>query len=440
MSSSKGKRSDPLGDNIDWFRQASPYIRSMRDATLVISATDVAMHQHSDALLADVALLNHLGVRIVLVHGIRVQLEQALQAEQIESSFHNGRRVTPAEVLPVLTGVIGRERISVEAALSAGVLGMQTARTNVVSGNVITAKPYGIYDGVDFQHTGLVRKVDAAAIHAQLDRGAVVLLSPVGYSPSGELFNLRHEDLATEVAIALRADKLIHLLPKREMNALARSAMQQISPQECDAFIKRRKALAEPVKVALESAADACRRGVRRSHLLDAELDGCLFRELFTRDGCGTMVTTDGYDGLRRATPDDLLGLEQLIRPLEAQGALVPRAREQLERDVEQYIVIERDGLIVACAAMFNHNGSCELACLATHIDYRNAGHAEQLLRHLEQQAQTSNASALFVLTTQTTHWFKERGFKPGKLEDLPTGKRELYNYKRNSKIMLKTL
>lgn len=434
------KRSDPLGDNIDWFRQASPYIRSMRDSTLVLSATDAAMHQKTDALLGDVALLNHLGVRVVLVHGIRDQLDVALQAASIESSFHGGRRVTPTEALPALTGVIGRERIAVEAALSAGVSGMPTARTNVVSGNYITAKPYGIHDGVDFQHTGLVRRVDAAAIHAQLDRGAVVLLSPVGYSPNGELFNLRHEDLATEVAVALRAEKLIHLLPKRDVQALTKAALHQISPQETDAFIKRRKRLIEPLKVALSSAADACRRGVRRSHVLDAELDGSLFRELFTRDGCGTMITSDGYDGLRRAGPDDLLGLEQLIRPLEAQGALVPRARDQLEQDVESYTVIERDGLIVACAAMFKHENSCELACLATHQDYRNAGHAEQLLKHLEQQAKAQRAKVLFVLTTQTSHWFNERGFELGSLSDLPVGKRELYNHNRNSKIMLKTI
>ncbi|MGB0867853.1 MAG: amino-acid N-acetyltransferase, partial [Granulosicoccaceae bacterium] len=396
------KRSDPLGDNIDWFRQASPYIRSMRDATLVISATDAALHQLHDALLSDVALLNQLGIRVVLVHGIRDQLDVALQAQRIQSSFHEGRRVTPAEALPSLTAVIGRERIAVEAALSASTSGLQTVRTNVVSGNYITAKPYGIHDGVDYQQTGLVRRVDAMAIHAQLDRGAVVLLSPVGYSPSGELFNLRHEDLATEVAVALRADKLIQLLPKRDIQPLSRSAVFEISPQETDDFIRRRKRLVEPLRVALSSAADACRRGVRRSHILDAELDGSLFRELFSRDGCGTMVTADGYDGLRRASADDLPGLESLIRPLEVRGALVPRAREQLEQELENYTVIERDGLIVACAAMFKHDKSCELACLATHEDYRNAGHAEQLLSHLQQQAKLAKAEVIFVLTTQT--------------------------------------
>lgn len=434
------KRSDPLGDNIDWFRQASPYISSMRGATMVLSATDAALHQPGEALLRDVALLNQLGVRVVLVHGIRDQLDSALQAERIKSRFHDGRRVTPAEALPALAAVIGRERIAVEAALSAGSSALQVARTNVVSGNTITARPYGIHDGVDFQHTGLVRRVDAPAIHAQLDRGAVVLLSPLGYSPGGELFNLRHEDLATEVAVALRADKLIHLLPKRDIKALTRARAFELTPPQSDDFVRRRPRLAEPLRVALNSAADASRRGVRRSHLLDAELDGSLLRELFSRDGCGTMITTDGYDGLRRAAADDLPGLEQLIRPLEAQGALVPRAREQLEQELPHYTVIERDGLIVACAAMFQHARSCELACLATHRDYRNAGHAEQLLQHLQQQARDAGAEVLFVLTTQTSHWFRERGFAPGQLDDLPVAKRALYNTSRNSNIMLKDL
>lgn len=434
------KRSDPLGNNIDWFRQASPYIRRMRDATLVLSATDAAMHQQTDALLSDIALLNHLGVRVVLVHGVRNQLDAALQAEQIHSSFHQGRRITPAEALPTLAGVVGRERIAIEAALSAGVADLHSARTNIVSGNYITAKPYGIHDGVDFQQTGLVRRVDANAIHAQLDHGAVVLLSPLGYSPSGELFNLRHEDLATEVAIALRADKLIHLLPQHEMQNLTQAAIHHLSPQETDALIAHPQDMAAPLKVALGSAAEACRRGVRRSHLLDAELDGSLFRELFSRDGCGTMITTDGYDGLRHASADDLHKLEQLIHPLVKQGVLVARAREQLEQELKHYSVIERDGLIVACAAMFQHGNSCELACLATHSDYRNTGYAEQLLKHLQQQAQDAGAKVLFVLTTQTSHWFRERGFKAGELSDLPAGKRELYNHHRNATILLKSI
>ncbi len=327
-----------------------------------------------------------------------------------------------------------------EAALSAGVANTPATRTNVVSGNFITAKPYGVHDGVDFQQTGLVRKVDGTAIHAQLDKGSVVLISPVGYSPSGELFNLRHEDLATEVAVALRAEKLIHLLAKTEIKPLVRAAIHQISPPQADTLIRRRRSMAEPLKVALASAADASRRGVRRSHLLDAQLDGSLFRELFSRDGCGTMISTDGYDGLRRATAEDLPGIEQLIRPLEEQGALVPRAREQLEHDLAHYAVIERDGLIVACAAMFAHDSVCELSCLATHPNYRNAGHAEQLLNHLEEQARLARAEALYVLTTQTSHWFKERGFKTGQLQDLPTTKRAQYNHNRNSKIMLKAL
>lgn len=434
------KRNDPLGENIDWFRQASPYIRSMRDTTLVLSATDTVIHQLGNALLNDAALLNHLGIRIVLVHGIRDQLEQALAAEQIVSSYHGGHRVTPSEALPTLAAVIGRERIAIEAALSASAPGIASTRVSVVSGNYITARPYGVHDGVDFQQTGLVRRVDATAIHAQLDKGAIVLLSPMGFSPSGELFNMRHEDLATEVAVALRADKLIHLMGKKEVQPLERAAIHQISPQETDALIQRRRTMPAPLKVALGSAADACRRGVRRCHLLNAELDGSLFRELFTRDGCGTMITTDGYDGLRRAVADDLPGLEQLIRPLENQGALVPRAREQLEQDLEHYVVIERDGLIVACAALFVHDHIAELASLATHTDYRNAGHAEQLLKHVEQQAKNNGTETIYVLTTQTSHWFKERGFSTGKLSDLPDSKRARYNKNRNSKIMLKNI
>ena len=435
---------------VDWFRQSAPYIHAHRGRTFVILFGGEAVEQDNFAhLIHDIALLESLGVRIVLVHGARPQIEAQLSALKIKSEFADNLRITLHENMPAVEQAVGQVRMSIEAKLSMGLPNtpMAGASIRTVSGNFITAQPYGIRNGIDYCQTGNVRNVDAGAIKQHLKKHNVVLVSPIGYSPSGEIFNLRAEDVATEVAIALDADKLIFVMENNGVTDKNGKLLQQLNLPQAESWLKKhndKKDLEKnrDTQIHLNNAAHACRGGVKRVHLLSRKIDGALLLELYTRDGVGTLVTAENYEGLRTATIDDIGGIMELISPLEAQGVLVKRSREQLELDIHNFTVIERDGMIIACAAMFSfaETRAAELACLAVHQDYQTRGRGDDLMQHIEWQARKKHMKKLFTLTTQTMHWFIERGYSECDADELPMEKKSLYNYQRNSKILCKTL
>ena len=402
----------------------------------------------ADALFAnlvhDFALLNSLGIRLVLVHGIRPQVEQRLKARGAQLRYENGLRVTDAPALECVKEAAGTVRVEIEALLSMGLANspMAGARIRVASGNFVIAKPLGVRGGVDFGHTGEVRRIDTDGIRAKLDQGDVVLLSPIGYSPTGEVFNLSAEEVATAVAIALAADKLLLLTEQDCFSTAEGRSLQQLTTAEAAALISAEGGLTGEVVPHLKAAVTACDRGVERVHLLNRHIDGAILLELFTRDGVGTLVSASPFEEIRPATIADVGGILDLIKPLEESGALVKRSRERLEMEIDDFTVIERDGMIVGCAALhpFSDEGMGELACLALHANYRGERRGERLLTHIESKARATGLNELFVLTTQTTHWFRERGFEPAAIGDLPMARQSLYNYQRNSKVLVKRL
>jgi len=321
---------------------------------------------------------------------------------------------------------------------------MSGAALRVISGNFITARPYGIRDGIDFGFTGDIRKIDTEAIQQQLDLNNIVLLSPIAFSPTGEAFNCRAEDVATAAASALGADKLILMMPSRGAKKDDEKAPQKIAHQlnivEAQALLHK-GINDELTQLHLLSAINACTHGVRRAHLISHETDGALLLELYTHDGSGTMITTDTYEGLRQANINDVGGILELIEPLEQQQVLAHRSREQLELEIGQFTIIERDAMIIACAALYPYDKHCaELACVAVHRDYQKQGRADELLQHIQQQCQQKDIHQLFILTTHTAHWFIEKGFVEGELEQIPIQRRDMYNARRNSRIYIKKL
>ncbi|MBE9563849.1 MAG: amino-acid N-acetyltransferase [Proteobacteria bacterium] len=444
--------------HVDWFRQSAPYIHAHRGRTFVILFGGEAVEQESFShLVHDITLLGSLGVRIVLVHGARPQIEQQLNTLNIKSKFSDNLRITLNEHMPAVEQAVGQVRMGIEAKLSMGLPNtpMAGASVRVVSGNFVTAQPYGIRSGVDYCQTGNVRSVDAEAINQHLKNNNVVLISPIGYSPTGEIFNLRAEEIATETAIALNADKLIFVMENNDVTDKDGGLLQQLNLPQAEAWSNNHRSKKDSSKSSdiasdktletqshLNNAAQACRGGVRRVHLLSRQTDGALLLELYTRDGIGTLVTAENYEGLRTAGINDIGGIMELISPLEKEGVLVKRSREQLELDIENFTVIERDGMIIACAAIFTFakEESAELACLAVHKDYQVHGRGDDLLQHIEWQARKKHTKKLFTLTTQAMHWFIERGFIECKTSDLPIEKKSLYNYQRNSKVLCKKL
>lgn len=439
---------------VNWFRHSTPYINAYRGRVFVILLPGEAIvHDNFWNIAHDLTLLNSLGVKLVLVHGARPQIEQALLAAGIETELltkvtgqmHNMVRITDAASMDVIKQAVGRVRIELESAFSAGLINspMHGADMTIASGNFVMAKPFGIQDGIDYGLTGEVRKVEIDAIRKQLDNGNVVLVSSLGYSPTGEVFNLNVEDVASSVAIALKADKL--LIYGEEAGILDEDGerISKMSAEEAQKMIKAKieqNGLDEEL-LNLELSVRACSATVKRSQVISYEDDGALLIELFTRDGIGTLITQEQYEQLRQATIKDVGGILELIEPLEEQGILVHRSRELLESEIEQFFVIEREGMIVACAALYPQDQQTgELACLATHPDYRDNGRGMALLEQVERSARKLGMAQLFVLTTKSPHWFVERGFTESRVDALPDKKKSLYNYQRNSKIFVKPL
>ena len=424
-------------------RQAAPYIQAHRGATFVISFGGESVDEQFDQLVHDIALIHTLGIRLLLVHGARPQIEQRLKQRQAEIQYVNGLRVTDDAALAAVKDAVGSLRVEIEAKLSMSLVNTPTAgaRIGVATGNFVIARPLGVRDGVDYCHTGEVRRLDAAGIHQQLDAGRVVLLSPLGYSPTGEVFNLSAEEVATAAAVALHAEKLILLVDDAGLRDSKRRLLRQLSLLEAEQLLRSRRRLSDDWIRHLGNAVESCRRGVKRTHLIDRCADGGLLTELFTRDGIGTLISAESYEGLRAASIDDVGGILQLIAPLEAEGVLVKRSRELLEMEIDHFLVVKRDGMIVACAALYPYPGGvAELACLAVHPDYRSQGRGDSLLEAVEQRARHNGIKRLFVLTTRTAHWFQERGFRKLDLADLPVEKQSLYNYQRKSKVFIKAV
>ncbi|OQX45379.1 MAG: amino-acid N-acetyltransferase [Candidatus Sedimenticola endophacoides] len=443
MATTQDKRQDPF---VGWFRDSSPYIHAHRGKTFVVAfgGEAVADHRRFAGLIHDIALLHALGIRLVLVHGARPQIEERLNLRKARMRYINGLRVTDDEALRCVKEAAGATRVEIEALLSMGLANspMAGARIRVASGNFVTAQPIGVKDGVDYCHTGQVRRVDAEAIRQVIAADALALIPPLGYSPTGEVFNLSAADVASEIAVALSADKLIYLVEGRGLLDARGRLITNVVPQALDAILRRRRRLPEEFAQQLRNATDACRRGVRRTHLLSRQRDGILLRELFTRDGAGTLLTAHPYEEIRGARIDDVGGILELLAPLEARGTLVRRSRELLETEIERFTVVKIDGMIIACAALYCYprERMAEMACVAVHPAYRGGGRGNALLEHMEARAREQQIDQLFVLTTEAAHWFRERGFLPSPIEELPMERRRLYNYRRNSKVFVKTL
>ncbi|PKO30389.1 MAG: amino-acid N-acetyltransferase [Betaproteobacteria bacterium HGW-Betaproteobacteria-7] len=429
---------------VSWFRAVTPYINAFRGKTFVIAFGGKAVaSEFAKTLAYDVNLLVSLGIRLVLVHGARPQIEEELLEKNLESVYHRGYRVTDAAALDCVLDAVGSVYLEIEAMLSQGLPNtpMANSRIRVIGGNFITGMPIGVLDGIDMQYAGKVRKIDAEGINAQLGLGNIVLLNCEGPSPTGEIFNLQMEEAAEAVAVAVRADKLVYLTDSRGVTDKDGQLLDAMTADEVAELLSGGDWLSPDIRRYLPCSVRATRAGVGRVHLISFEQDGALLRELFTHDGVGTVVTRESLENIREAKPDDIAALIALIEPMEEEGILVHRPRELLEREIEQFSIMLHDGIIVGCAALYPHSEEeAELACLAVSHEHREWGYGEQLMKRIEKRARKAGIKRLFVLTTRTEHWFVERGFKLGKVDDLPANKRDMYNYQRRSKVLFKSL
>ncbi|EKF5364159.1 amino-acid N-acetyltransferase [Escherichia coli] len=433
---------------VEGFRHSVPYINTHRGKTFVIMLGGEAIeHENFSSIVNDIGLLHSLGIRLVVVYGARPQIDANLAAHHHEPLYHKNIRVTDAKTLELVKQAAGTLQLDITARLSMSLNNtpLQGAHINVVSGNFIIAQPLGVDDGVDYCHSGRIRRIDEDAIHRQLDSGAIVLMGPVAVSVTGESFNLTSEEIATQLAIKLKAEKMIGFCSSQGVTNDDGDIVSELFPNEAQARVEAQEKKGDynsgTVRF-LRGAVKACRSGVRRSHLISYQEDGALLQELFSRDGIGTQIVMESAEQIRRATINDIGGILELIRPLEQQGILVRRSREQLEMEIDKFTIIQRDNTTIACAALypFPEEKIGEMACVAVHPDYRSSSRGEVLLERIAAQAKQSGLSKLFVLTTRSIHWFQERGFTPVDIDLLPESKKQLYNYQRKSKVLMADL
>ena len=433
---------------VEGFRHSVPYINTHRGKTFVIMLGGEAIeHENFSSIVNDIGLLHSLGIRLVVVYGARPQIDANLAAHHHEPLYHKNIRVTDAKTLELVKQAAGTLQLDITARLSMSLNNtpLQGAHINVVSGNFIIAQPLGVDDGVDYCHSGRIRRIDEDAIHRQLDSGAIVLLGPVAVSVTGESFNLTSEEIATQLAIKLKAEKMIGFCSSQGVTNDDGDIVSELFPNEAQARVEAQEEKGDynsgTVRF-LRGAVKACRSGVRRCHLISYQEDGALLQELFSRDGIGTQIVMESAEQIRRATINDIGGILELIRPLEQQGILGRRSREQLEMEIDKFTIIQRDNTTIACAALypFPEEKIGEMACVAVHPDYRSSSRGEVLLERIAAQAKQSGLSKLFVLTTRSIHWFQERGFTPVDIDLLPESKKQLYNYQRKSKVLMADL
>jgi amino-acid N-acetyltransferase len=428
---------------VKWFRNAAPYINAHRGKTVVLMfCGDAVRHPNFANIIHDIALMHSLGMKLVVVHGARPQIEERIVQRGIERKIANSVRITDAETLVAVKDAIGSLRLHIEALLTMGLVNspMHGSQIRVSTGNFIIAKPLGVKDGIDFKYTGSVRRVDTHGINTQLDFGSIVLLSPIGYSTTGEVFNLALEDVATQTAIALNADKLITFSKDDGIIDLQGELIRSCS-------VRTMKTLLDDQgdhirQLLLRAIIKAGENGVERCHCVNYQSDTALLQELFTPDGAGTLIAKDHREQIATATIDDVVGILELIQPLEAEGILVKRSRELLELEINRFIVLKKEEMIIACAALYLYpqEKSAELACVVIHPDYRKGNRGQRLINAVFQLAKEQSIENVFVLTTVSGMWFQEQGFIESTIDALPEGKKQLYNYQRNSKILVKSI
>jgi len=430
-------------NNVKWFRNAAPYINAHRGKTVVLMfGGEAVRHPNFANIIHDIALLRSLGVKLVLVHGARPQIEERMELQNVKPLMQDNIRITDAGTLAAVKDATGSLRIHIESLLTMGLVNspMHGSQIRVSTGNFVIAKPIGVKNGVDFKYTGTVRRIDSVGINTQLDFGSIVLLSPVGYSSTGEVFNLSLEDVATQTAISLQADKLITFTDDEGLVDQSGNLIKSCGVRTVKELLNQST---DPIKQLLMRAIiQSGENGVERCHCLNYQSDSALLQELFTRDGAGTLIAKDHKEEISTATIDDVGGILELLAPLEAEGILVKRSRELLEIEISQFTVIKKEDVIIACAALYPYPeaNSGEVACVAIHPDYRKGNRGLRLMNTLEELAKEQKLSSIFVLTTVSGHWFLEKGFIEQPIDKLPEGKKKMYNFQRNSKVFIKEL
>ncbi|MCB9496184.1 MAG: amino-acid N-acetyltransferase [Fibrobacteria bacterium] len=428
-------------------REALGYMARYRGETFVVKIESGLVESPVfPGLLRDLASLHRMGIHVVVVPGARKQIDAVLQTWEIESQVHQGIRITSEEALPFVT----------LAAFDVCNKIMSTLAESGVSaliGNWVKARGLGILDGVDYGLTGTVQSLRTDTLRQLLAQDFVPIVPNIGWNAVGKPYNVSSSQLAMEMAIQLGANKLFFLCDVRpdladdlelpeDVHLRENGLLESVTMAQAQELLGRNPdRIRQPFRDYVERGVEACRKGVRRTHIVDGQEDGALLREVFSQDGIGTMVYANEYDHIRRATLTDVQDIQRLQEPYVKQGVLVPRSADVIAAKIADYAVYEVDGFVQGGAALHLFpDGSAEIAAVAVSEHLRRWGIGRKLVQYLMDRAHRLGLDRVFLLTTQTSDWFAELGFVRGDLGDLPQEKAATYSHQRGSLIFVRTL
>jgi len=430
---------------ISTIREVFGYIARFKGQLFILKIEDALLdHPLFPVLIRDIAQLQKIGIRILIVLGTRNSIDQKLATYGIASKVHDGVRLTSPEAMPIA------ELASIGVAET--LLSHLTANgCNGVQGNWVQARSLGIVDGVDFMRTGRVDRIQKDILLHFLEDGFIPILPPIGWNKLGLPYNISSTELATALCENLQVGKLFFIGIDEGISAegLARGEKTQelelnswgiisaLDIHQAKELLTLNPELPHTQKDYLHNAIKACEAGANRVHLVNGLSQGSILHEVFSSRGEGTMVYTNQYSSVRAATIDDVPDILRIMQDYIERGYLISRTPEDIEERISEYLVYIVDNSILGCGALFDWGeGHGEVAAIAVDANYRASGVGEVIVRALIAQASTRNLDKLFLLTTQATDWFYTLGFDDGRFEDLPQSKQAKYDRKRNSRIL----
>jgi len=417
------------------------YVPQFRERIFVIALDGAVMRlPNFSSLLQDIAVLQSLNIQVVIVFGARQQVRELADKRGIKLSSDNGMSLTDAATLDVSTDAITR--------LTSDLVGDLTAlELRVALPNALAVHPAGVIEGVDLEHTGRIERVDDRTLHTLLKDGIIPVLPPIGYDGKGATLRLNSDEVAVDVAIELEAAKVIFVAEAGYFDA-SKQRVAQLSVADARDIVKRKDPDMDVSLLSkLRYGAMACSEGVPRVHIVDANQDEVLLSEVFSNEGVGTMIHADDYQQIRKARTSDIPALLTLMRQSVDDAALAPRTKDQMQKRINDFFVMDLDGNPVGSVAVHNYDmpdgkKAAELACLFVRRSHKNKGHGRRLVAFAEEVARQRGVDWLFALSTQAFRFFEEKmGYVEDSPESLPATKREAWEKSgRNSRVLRKEL
>lgn len=448
-----------LIENAERIRDVIRYIKKFKNVAIVIHIDNEIMDSPLFvSQIRDIAMIHQAGLKVIIVPGARLKIDETLSKNNIKWSYKNGVRITTADAMPLIKNA---------AFDAANIVMTSLAGENLtaVIGNWVRARGKGVLSGVDYGTAGEIDKLDDETIKTVLNNGFIPIFPCIGWSLNGKPYNISSTLLASQIATHIHADKLFFLLPNAEISqkifvipeeigVSSDGSVPAMNLEELDSFLQansdeqnqtnretQKKSEIEShnkstIITMLELAKKSVLDGVTRVHILNGSLEGTLPCEIFSDFGSGTMVYSSNYGKIRAMRREDISGVLSVMRPFIKKEILLPRTEKQLEAEYNNYVVYELDGAVRACAALHIYDrNQAEIAAVAVDESCSHIGVGPKIIKYLIEKAKSINLNSVFIMTTQTADWFEKQGFTPDDISTLPEERRKIWNPKRGSKL-----